>query len=89
LGTNTTISRWVVQHANVGGEGAAWNTKNFKLQKSSDGNTWTDVDTVTNNTADVTDRPVTPFSSRYVRLFITVPTQTSNTAARIYEFQLY
>jgi hypothetical protein len=89
LGTNTTISRWVVQHANVGGEGAAWNTKNFKLQKSSDGNTWTDVDTVSNNTADVTDRTVAPFSSRYVRLFIMVPTQTSDTAARIYGFQLF
>jgi alpha-L-fucosidase 2 len=89
LGTNITISRWVVEHAGAGGEGSDWDTKNFKLQKSTDGNAWTDVDTVTNNTADVTDRTVAPFTSRYVRLFITVPTQTTDTAARIYEFQLY
>jgi alpha-L-fucosidase 2 len=89
LGVSKTISRWTVRHANAGGEGADWNTKNFKLQKSSDGSTWTDVDSVTNNTADVTDRSVTAFSSRYVRLFITVPTQTTNTAARIYEFELH
>jgi hypothetical protein len=89
LGVSKTISRWTVWHANAGGEGADWNTKNFKLQKSPDGSTWTDVDSVTNNTADVTDRSVTAFASRYVRLLITVPTQTPNTAARIYELELH
>jgi hypothetical protein len=89
LGTSMTISRWIVHHAGAGGEESDWDTKNFSLQSSPDGNTWTNVDTVTNNTANVTDRMVTPFTTRYVRLFITVPTQTTNTAARIYEFQLY
>jgi alpha-L-fucosidase 2 len=89
LGTSRTFSRWVVHHSGAGGEESDWNTRNFALQSSPDGNSWTNVDTVTNNTANVTDRTVTPFTTRYVRLFITVPTQTTNTAARIYEFQLY
>lgn len=89
LGSSQTISRWVVKHAATGGETADYNTKNFKLQKSSDGTTWTDVDVVTNNTASITDRNVASFSSRYLRLYITTPTQTSDIAARIYEFELY
>ncbi|NEZ40731.1 discoidin domain-containing protein [Paenibacillus alvei] len=89
LGQSYNISRWVVKHAGAGGESTSYNTKNFKLQKSSDGITWTDVDTVTNNTANITDRNVTAFSSRYVRLYITTPTQNTDIAARIYELELY
>lgn len=89
LGQTYTINRWVVKHAGAGGESTSYNTKNFKLQKSNNGTTWTDVDTVTNNTASVTDRRVNAFTARYVRLYITTPTQGSDTAARIYEFELY
>jgi len=87
LGQNYTISRWVVKHAGAGGENAAWNTRDFKLQKSSDGTTWTDVDTVTNNSANVTDRHVTAFTNRYVRLYVT--NSGADSAARIYELELY
>ncbi len=89
LGTAYNINRWVVKHAGAGGETTSWNTKNFKLQASSNGSTWTDVDTVTNNTANITDRSVSGFSARYVRLYITTPTQTTDSAARIYELELY
>lgn len=89
LGQSYNISRWVVKHAGAGGETSSWNTKNFKLQKSSDGTNWVDVDTVTNNTANITDRTVTAFSTRYVRLYITTPTQNTDNAARIYELELY
>ncbi|TLS51877.1 PKD domain-containing protein [Paenibacillus antri] len=89
LGSNHTITRWVVKHAAAGGEGVHYNTKDFKLQRSSDGVAWTDVDSVTGNTANVTDRNVTPFTSRYVRLYITAPSQSFSTAARIYEFEVY
>lgn len=89
LGATYNISRWVVQHAGVGGESTSYNTKDFKLQKSTDGINWTDVDTVTNNTANITDRTVTTFSARYVRLYITAATQTTSNIARIYEFELY
>lgn len=89
LGQNYDISRWIVKHAGAGGESTAWNTKNFKLQKSSDGTNWVDVDTVSNNTASITDRTVPTFTARYVRLYITTPTQNTDPAARIYELELY
>jgi len=87
LGQSYSIARWVVKHAGAGGESASWNTAGFKLQKSSDGTNWTDVDTVTGNTANVTDRSVAAFQSRYVRLYIT--NAGGDNVARIYEFEVY
>ncbi len=90
LGSEVTVSRWIVKHAGEGGETSGYNTRDFTLQKSTDGNSWTDVDSVAGNTANSTDRTVTPFSARYVRLYITNPqTSSSNKAARIYEIELY
>jgi lysophospholipase L1-like esterase/predicted esterase len=89
LGKTYTMNRWVVKHAGAGGEATTTNTRDFKLQKSSDGSTWTDVDPVTGNTSSITDRGVTPFSARYVRLYITQAEQSGNVAARIYEFEVY
>ncbi|WNR45238.1 fibronectin type III domain-containing protein [Paenibacillus roseipurpureus] len=87
LGQYYDISRWVVKHAGAGGESTSWNTKDFKLQKSEDGTTWTDVDSVVGNTANVTDRTVTLFATRYIRLYIT--NSGSDSAARIFELELY
>ena len=89
LNGNYYISRWVVKHAGAGGEDVGYNTKDFKLQKSADGTNWTDVDTVTGNTANITDRTVSQFLAQYVRLYITTPTNNGNVAARIYELELY
>lgn len=90
LGSNYNINRWVVKHAGAGGESSSFNTKDFKLQKSTDGTTWVDVDSVTGNTANITDRTVTAFNTRYLRLYITNPqTATNYKAARIYEIELY
>jgi Carbohydrate binding module (family 6)./F5/8 type C domain. len=89
LGQSYTIGRWVVRHSGEGYENPIYNTRDFKLQKSSDGINWTDVDTVTGNAANMTDRIVTPFNSRYVRLYITKATNSSEYHARIYEFELY
>lgn len=89
IGQVCTMNRWVVKHAGAGGESATLNTKDFKLQKSSDGSTWVDVDAVTGNTANITDRNVTSFTSRYVRLYVTVPTQTTDQHSRIYELEVY
>lgn len=84
FGTSVNISRWVVRHM-----GGVDNTRNFKLQRSSDGANWIDVDVVTGNTADVTDRNVASFNARYVRVYITVPQQSATQWARIREFQVY
>jgi len=89
LGQNYSISRWVVKHAQAAGEASYFNTRDFKLQRSNDGIAWTDVDTVTGNTASVTDRNVTAFTSRYVRLYVTTPTTGSDNTARIYEFEVW
>lgn len=69
LGAVHAIDRWVVYNQSY-----QWNNdpvyamKAYKLQKSNDGQTFTDVDTVLGNTLSVTDRPVTKFIARYLRV---------------------
>ncbi|MFJ2647370.1 discoidin domain-containing protein [Streptomyces sp. NPDC087420] len=96
LGAVKSVARYVVRNDNAARPGnAAFNTKNVAFQTSSDGSTWNSVDTVTNNTADVIDRTVSAVSTRYVRLNITEPTQsttpdsTQNPRARIGQIELY
>ncbi|MBR0596697.1 glycoside hydrolase family 38 C-terminal domain-containing protein [Sinanaerobacter chloroacetimidivorans] len=83
------INRWVVRHAATGGENASWNTADFRLDVSSDGSNWTTVDTVKGNTSDITNRVLSPVKANYARLYITKATNSSDTAARIYEFEVY
>ncbi|MFI5757295.1 glycosyl hydrolase family 95 catalytic domain-containing protein [Streptomyces sp. NPDC051569] len=96
LGSVKTIGRYVVRNDNAARPGnAAFNTKAMAFQTSGDGSTWTSVDTVQNNTADVIDRDVTAVQARYVRLSITEPTQGTtsdsiqNPRARIGQIELY
>ncbi|GIF96860.1 discoidin domain-containing protein [Catellatospora citrea] len=88
LGGVQTVRSFVVRHAGAGGEAATLNTKNFNFQVSTDGTTWTTAATVTNNTANVTTTTISATSARFVKLNITTPTQTTNTAARVYEFEV-
>jgi predicted alpha-1,2-mannosidase len=87
LGSVKTINKWVVLHAEVGGENPTWNTRDFRLQRSSDGSTWVDVDTVRGNTASMSFVMCPTFSSRYVRLYI--DNAGADNTARIYEFELH
>lgn len=90
LGQNYDISRWVVKHAGEGGDSLSLNTKNYKLQGSLDGTTWADLDSVTGNVSNVTDRYITKSNVRYVRLYITTPQNYAETGtANIYEFEVY
>ncbi|BFT75496.1 discoidin domain-containing protein [Paenibacillus sp. P36] len=97
LGSVKTFDRWVVRHGGFARmDKPEWNTKDFKLQSSSDGVTWTDVESIEGNTASITDRIlVNPVSTRYVRLLITKATQATtadsvnNPRARIAQFELY
>lgn len=88
LGEKYDISRWVVKHAGVA-ETIKLNTRDFTLQKSDDGATWTDVDIVYGNQQNITDRNVPTFNSRYVRLFINTATQDNSGGARINELELW
>jgi|GEM_PF-886602 len=88
LGEAVTLNRWAVIHAGSNGEPLDFNTRDFKLQISQDGETgWTDIDAVAGNTSSVTDRQTAPFQARYVRLYITNP--GSDGVVRIMEFQVF
>lgn len=89
LGSPFAIQSFTIRHAGAGGESTSWNTRDFTLQVSSNGTSWTTMATVTGNTASVTNHPITTTSARYVRLNITAPTQTTDNAARIYEVEVY
>ena len=79
----------MVRHAGAGGESAAFNTRDFDLQVSPDGTTWTTVASPRGNTANVTTHTITAVSARYVRLNVIAPTSNADTAARVYELEVY
>lgn len=84
LGAQYDISRWVVK-----APGYKNNPRDFTLQKSDDGNDWTDVDAVYGNEQTVNDRNVPTFHTRYVRLLINNATQDNSGGARISELELW
>ncbi|MER7845903.1 discoidin domain-containing protein [Kitasatospora sp. NPDC096077] len=89
LGSAKKLDRFVVKHAQAGGESAALNTRDFSIQvRSKSTDPWTTVANVTGNTAGVTSHPVDT-TARYVRLVVTKPTQNTDPAARIYEFEAW
>jgi alpha-mannosidase len=90
LGSNCDVNKFVVKHGGAGGENAGYDTVAFKIQSSNDGSTWTDRVNVTGNTSNITSHPITGINTRYVRLYITDASNVTNdTAARIYEFEVW
>ncbi|WP_405996784.1 glycosyl hydrolase family 95 catalytic domain-containing protein [Streptomyces sp. NBC_00829] len=97
LGTQQTIARFIIRNdeaARPGNEDHT--TKDLKIQTSANGSNWTDVQTITGNTDAVIDRDLaTLLTTRYVRLYITEPTQGTtddslrNPRARIGQIQLF
>ncbi|HTD23969.1 MAG TPA: discoidin domain-containing protein [Terriglobales bacterium] len=99
LGATFTINQIVVEHAGAGGEGGSLdsqgiptfdlNTKAYNLQVSTDGTNFTTVASMSNNIQSITTHNISPLSARFVKLNVTTPTQTADTASRIYELQVY
>lgn len=89
LGVPASITGFTVKHAGAGGEPTVYNTKAFSVQLSSDGTTWTTAVAATNNNASTTTHPITATNARYAKLLVTTPTQSTDQAARIYEFEVY
>jgi hypothetical protein len=89
LASNQQVGRFVVRHSGAGGEKPAWNTRDFDLQTSTNGTTWSTVASVRGNTADVTTHTFTPVTARYVRVNVLTPTSDSDRAARIFELEAY
>lgn len=89
LGQVYEAEEFVIKHAEMGGERASYNTKDFKIQLSNDGSTWQDAVTVTGNTVGLTNHAISKTDTRYVRLYITDATNEDDQAARIYELEVY
>jgi hypothetical protein len=88
LGSRQHIGSMVVRHAGAGAELPAWNTRDFDLQVSDDGNQWTTVAQARGNTADSTTHAMNT-NGRYVRLNVITPTSNGDDAARIYDLEVY
>ena len=91
LEDEVVFDRWLVKHCGPY-EGADWNTSDFALEyKLNAEDEWTRLDSVVNNTEDVTLRDVAPTKARYVRLFITKAAQGDDPDdhARIFEFAVF
>ena len=88
LGGTHSIQSFVVRHAGAGGETSTWNTRDFDLLVSVDGANFSTMVQVRGNTANVSTHPLgTPATARFVRINVITPTQTTDTATRIYEFE--
>jgi len=87
FGQPYTISRYVVRHAQAAGLGCELNTRDFTVETSLDGQTWTTVGTYTGNTDAVTDATITPVEARYVR--VTVTDAGADGIARIADIEVY
>lgn len=86
-----TFDRWLVKHSGKQ-EGSEWNTSDFALEyRLDDTAEWIRADEVVGNTEDVTLRDLAPITARFVRLFITKPSQgeDGDPHARIYEFAVF
>lgn len=90
LGKTYWIQRWVVKHmGTVGWSSPDYNMENYSLQGSMDNINWTNLDTVTNNTASATDRSIPFAQARYLRVNVTTGLNTNQSVASIADFEVY
>lgn len=89
LGSVMTVSEVKIFHAEAGGESDTMNTKAYTILVSEDGEEFTEVVKVTKNTLGETSDTFQVVNARYVKLVVEKPTQGSDTAARIYEIQVF
>lgn len=83
------VNRWVVRQMGALGWSSNYNLSDYKLQGSLDNLNWFDIDTVTNNSANQSDRNFTPRKIRWVRIFVTRGLRCNNNFASITDFELY
>lgn len=68
LGAVRTIDRFTLRHAGAGGEPNAWNTQDFDLLVSLDGENFTTVAAVRGNSDDVSTHVFAPVEAAWVRV---------------------
>jgi hypothetical protein len=66
-----------------------YNLTDYKLQGSLDNANWFDIDTVTNNSANQTDRPTAPTKVRWARIYVTKGLRCNTNFASIVDLELY
>ncbi len=71
LGDNYTLDYYTLQLAGAGDLLALYNLRDFRIEGSLDGENWTVIDTVTDNTASSITKNFLGQAARYVRLYIT------------------
>ncbi len=89
LGEVKAISEVKIFHAQAGGESPDMNTKAYTILVSEDGENFTEVVKVAKNSEGETFDTFAAVNARYVKLVVEKPTQGSDTAARIYEVEVY
>lgn len=91
LGEEKTIAKYVMYHMGAAREDLThFNTREYKVSVSLDGQDWTEVDYVKDNAASVTSCVFEePVQARYVRIDFIQGEQDANTRARIAEFELF
>lgn len=89
LGGEKTVSAVDISHAQAGGESPEMNTKSYTILTSEDGTAFEEVRNVTKNQAGTTHDTFAPVNAQFVKIVIHKPTQGSDSAARIYEVEVY
>lgn len=89
LGNEYTLYKFILKHAEEGGESPAWNTYDYQILLSDDGETWMEVVNIEGNTEGVTEHAIKHVKGRYVKLHVTKPTSGGDTAVRLYELEAW
>lgn len=89
LGAEKTINAWRI--VNAGKEGAGYITRCVELQgRNSLAEEWQSLDLLDGNKKNDVTRQIKPTKARYIRLYVTGPTQkVEKDACRIYELEVY
>ncbi len=89
LGAPYWVNRWVVRQLGLQGWSQSYNMCDYKFQGSLDNSNWFDLDSVTNNSANQTDRQFIGKQARYVRVYVTKGLRNNNAFSSIAEFEAY
>lgn len=89
LGNTFWINRWVVKQMGALGWSPNDNMSDYKLQGSLDNANWFDIDSVTNNSANQTDRTFAPRKVRWVRVYMTKGLRCNTNFASVVDLEVY
>jgi len=87
FGDSFNIYRYVIRHAGDSGMDQQFNTSDYRVLVSTDGQNWTTIDTYKKNTVNVTDIEFDTVAARYVKIIIDKP--GADGVARIADVEIY